>query len=74
MYGLHTSTKLTTEDHTDLLFPKVAIYIRRVAPPRGEFRDETHPHRAELTPAPGGITLSCIEGELGADFTSLGMS
>jgi hypothetical protein len=41
---------------------------------RGELRGETHPARATLTRAPGGIILGRVEGELDADFTALGNS
>jgi hypothetical protein len=39
---------------------------------RGELRDATHPARATLTRAPGGITLGREEGELDTVFTYLG--
>jgi hypothetical protein len=32
----------------------------------------THPARATVARAPGGITLGREQGELGADFTALG--
>lgn len=35
------------------------------------FRGETHPARANLTCAPGGITLGREQGELDADLTYL---
>ena len=38
---------------------------------QGEFRGETHPARASLARALGGITLGREQGELGADFTAL---
>jgi hypothetical protein len=38
-----------------------------------ELRGKTHPARATLTCAPGGVTLGREEGELDAVFTCLGV-
>ena len=38
---------------------------------RGELRGETHPAPANLTSAPGGITLGREQAELDADFKTL---
>jgi hypothetical protein len=40
----------------------------------GERRGKTHPAHADLTSAPGGITLGWEEGERDAVFTCLGVS
>jgi hypothetical protein len=39
---------------------------------QGELQGATHPARATVTRAPGGMTLGPEQGELGAHFTALG--
>ena len=39
---------------------------------QGEFWGQTHPARASVVRAPGGLTLGPGQRELGADFTALG--
>ena len=40
---------------------------------QGEFWGQTHPARASVVRAPGGLTLGPGQRELGADFTALGI-
>ena len=57
------------EDEAPALIPKLLILSRFQ---QGEFRGETYPTRASVACATGGITLCPEQGELGAEFTSLG--
>ena len=57
-----------------------SIEVRRESPHArsefllsAEFRGETHPARASIARAPGGITVGPEQGELAADFTVLGI-
>ena len=54
----------------------VALYLGCSALPPGvaqeEFQSETHPPRATVARAPGGITLGREQGEPRSNFTDLG--